>query len=72
MSFHHVGEIVHVDDGAGDALRDQLVEHAIDQGAAADFDQRLGPRVGQRLHARAEARGEQHGSRDFRHAETSR
>ena len=55
--LQRVGEVVDVDDGAGDACSRQPVEHVIDQRAALETHERLRHLVGQRAHARAEACG---------------
>ena len=61
MRFDLVGEVMHIDDGGGDAGMRQLVEHVVDQRLAGDRDQRLRHVVRQRTHARAEAGGHHHG-----------
>ena len=61
MRLDLIGEPVHVDDRPLDAVLGQAVEAMIDQGPAADLDQRLRQRLGDRPHARAETGGEHHG-----------
>ncbi len=61
MADQAVAEVMGVDHGAGGARVGQPVQHVVDQGPSADFDQGLGPVVGQGPHARADARRENHG-----------
>jgi hypothetical protein len=61
MGLQPVGEGVDVDHRPGDALLQKAVQHVIDQHAAANLHQRLGPVVGQRSHPRAETGGQHHG-----------
>ncbi len=57
----HVGEVVNVDDGFGDAKGAQAGEINFEERAGIDFDEGLGTRVGERAEARAETGGEDHG-----------
>jgi aminoglycoside/choline kinase family phosphotransferase len=59
---------MYVDDGAFNPGMGEAIEHVIDQRAAGDRHQRLGPVVGQRFHPRAEAGASVFCHRDY-HAE---
>src|SRR5207245_9898641 len=60
--FHnHVGEVMHVDDHLANSKVIQTRERDLQQGAAADFHQRLGTTVGKRPQARAQTGGQNHG-----------
>ena len=56
-----VGQIMHIDDGFGDAGMAELVEHMIEQRLAGHRHHRLRHMVGQRPHPHAETGGEDHG-----------
>ena len=61
MRLDLIGVPVDVDDCAFDAVLGQPIEAMIDQGPAADLDQRLRQHVRDRAHARAQTRSEHHG-----------
>src|SRR6202165_3876180 len=62
MPPHLIGEMMDVDDPELDFGGRQSIERMIDQGLAADLDQRLGHALGERPHADAETGGQHHGA----------
>ena len=72
MRFELVGEGMNIDHGGLDPRIDQTVKRVVDQGAAGNHDQGLGPVVGQGPHAHAEAGGQHHGGFRPAHACGSR
>jgi len=56
-----VGEVVDVDDDAGDAEGFEACESDFEERATVDFGECFGAVVGERAEARAEAGGEDHG-----------